>query len=76
MENNILSGAEYAEEVFYCSDCHSLHVLTDSALATEEWDGTYCGKCNSANIATCTLGEWLAEEAVMEQKRKEIEWNR
>jgi len=64
------------EQVYYCKSCHSLCVLVDDLLADDTWDGSYCGKCHSADIGVCTLDEWLAEEKRRADKRREIEWNR
>lgn len=50
--------------------------MTDESMADEDWDGSYCGKCFSANIGRCKFGEWLEEEERCEAKRKEIEWSK
>lgn len=71
-----LTVEEYCEPVHYCKSCHSLYVLVDEGLATADWDGSYCGKCYSANIGVCQFGDWLAEEERREAKRREIEWNK
>lgn len=71
-----LTVEEYNEPVHYCRSCHSLFVLVDETLAGEEWDGSYCGKCNSANIGVCPMGEWLEEEERREARRREMEWSR
>lgn len=71
-----LTPEEYNEEVYYCKGCHSLAVMTDESMADEDWDGSYCGKCFSANIGRCKFGEWLEEEERCEAKRKEIEWSK
>lgn len=71
-----LTVEEYNERVFYCKSCHSLYILVDEHMKDEEWDGSYCGKCYSANIGTCTFGEWLAEEERRKAKRLEIEWSK
>ena len=71
-----LTPEEYNEEVYYCTNCHSLFVITDETMADEDWDGSYCGKCFSANIGVCKFGDWLKEEERREEKRREIEWNR
>lgn len=70
-----LTLSEYAEPVYYCRDCHSLHIL-DAGTANEDWDGCYCGKCGSTDIGQCAFGEWL--EAEEEKKRREVglEWSR
>ena len=64
------------ELVFYCRSCHSLCVVVDESLASDAWDGSYCGKCHSTDIGQCTIDEWVAEEERRERRRKEIEWNR
>lgn len=62
--------------VFYCKSCHSLCVLVDEDLADEYWDGSYCGKCNSTDIGTCSMDEWLKEEERREEQRRKIEWSK
>ena len=62
--------------VYYCSDCHSMCVLVNADLAGEDWDGSYCGKCGSTNIVSCTIDEWLAEEEHRKEVKRQIEWNR
>lgn len=62
--------------VYYCKDCHSLCIIVDDSLASEVWDGSYCGKCHSTNIGVCTMEVWLDVEKKREQRRKEIEWNK
>lgn len=62
--------------VFYCGKCHSLHILVDDTMADDEWDGSYCARCNSTDVRECTMEEWLAEEEKRRKKREEIEWNR
>lgn len=64
------------DSVYYCLDCHSLCVMVDENLASEMWDGTYCGKCHSTNIGVCTMEEWLRVEEKRKQRRKEIEWSK
>lgn len=76
MQNNQPLEDDRDDLVYYCKSCHSLHILIDKSMADEEWDGTYCGKCFSANIGQCTMDEWLAEEHRREMKRREIEWNK
>lgn len=71
-----LTVEEYNEKVFYCKSCHSLYILVDDSMADDDWDGSYCGKCNSANIGECTMGEWLEEEERRKAKRREIEWSK
>ena len=53
-----------------------LCILVDEALASEAWDGSYCGKCHSTNIGICKMEDWLAVEERREKRRKEIEWNK
>jgi len=67
---------ELRQPVYYCRNCHSLFIIIDEMLASDDWDGSYCGKCSSADIGVCTLGEWLEEEERRRKKREEIEWNR
>lgn len=67
---------EYDEMVYYCRSCHSLKILVDEDLASDSWDGSYCAKCHSTDIAQCTIGEWLAEEDRRAAKRREIEWSK
>lgn len=64
------------DRVYYCRDCHSLCIIVDDSLASDLWDGSYCAKCNSTSIGTCTMEEWLEVERKREQRRKEIEWNK
>ena len=64
------------ELVYYCRSCHSLCIVVDDTLASEGWDGSYCGKCHSTDIGTCTMDEWLAEEERRRKKREEIEWSK
>ena len=71
-----LSDEEYNEPVYYCRSCHSLAVMVNEALADEDWDGSYCGKCHSTDIAVCSIGDWMAEEERRAKKRKELEWKR
>ena len=67
---------EYTEKVYYCKRCHSLYILGNDGLANDDWDGSYCGKCNSTDVGICTMGEWMEEEERREKIRKEREWNR
>ncbi len=53
---------EDTEQVCYCEDCHSLHVLIDSRFMNDGWDGLYCNNCGSTHIGKCTMQEWLKEE--------------
>lgn len=62
--------------VFYCKSCHSLCIVTDKTLISEDWDGSYCGKCMSTDIGICSIDEWLEEEERRRKKRQEIEWNK
>ncbi len=71
-----LSDEEYNEPVYYCRSCHSLCILVDESLATDGWDGDYCGDCHSTDIGVCSIGDWMAEEERRERKRKQIEWSR
>lgn len=71
-----LTPEECNEPVYYCKSCHSLCILVDEDLANEDWDGSYCGKCHSADVGVCTFGEWLAEEAKIEERRRIAEWNK
>lgn len=76
MQSNDLSLEERNEPVYFCRSCHSLFVIVDETLCGDGWDGSYCGKCHSANIGVCTMGEWLDEEERRRRKRKEIEWKK
>jgi hypothetical protein len=71
-----LTPEEYDELVFYCKDCHSLCILVDESLHFDDFDGSYCGVCGSANIDECKMGDWMAEEERRERKRKELAWKR
>lgn len=71
-----LTLEEYIEEVYYCKSCHSLYIIGDETIANEDWDGSYCGKCNSTDIATCAFGVWMEEEERRAKVRAEIEWNK
>ena len=62
--------------VYYCRSCHSLKIMIDEDLADELWDGSYCGDCQSTDIGTCTMEEWLAVEEEWRKKREEIEWTK
>lgn len=64
------------DEVYYCKSCHSLMVMIDDTLANESWDGSYCGKCHSADIGICTVSEWLLEEERRKKQREKIEWSK
>ena len=64
------------DNVYYCKSCHSLCILVDDTLASEDWDGSYCGKCHSTDIGTCSMEEWLAEEEARKRSKEEIEWRR
>lgn len=68
---------EYDDEpVYYCADCHSLRILVNEHLAGDGWDGAYCGDCNSTNIHTCSIEEWVTEEERRRKLREQIEWNK
>lgn len=71
-----LTQEEYDEPVWYCRHCHSLAVLIDEDLASDTWDGSYCSKCNSTDVAKGKFGDWLKEEERREAKRREIEWSK
>ena len=62
--------SELDEPVFYCKACHSLAVVGDDSLASEDWDGSYCNICNSTDIGICSIGEWLSEEKRREEERE------
>lgn len=73
----VTSGTdEHDEDVYYCKQCHSLHILIDESFADDSWDGSYCAKCGSTDIGVTSIYEWLAEEARREKKRREIEWSK
>ena len=76
MVNNPTRKDEDNEPVFYCRGCHSLNILINQALASDEWDGCYCGKCGSTDIGQGTIDEWLKEEAKRKEKRRQIEWSK
>jgi len=68
---------EYDDEpVFYCRSCHSLHILVNEMLADDNWDGAYCGDCNSTDIGRCDIDEWVAEEERRRKLREKIEWSK
>lgn len=71
-----LSPEEFYEPVFYCRSCHSLCVMVDETMASEGWNGTYCGKCGSTDIDEIPFGQWLQEEERRKAKRREIEWSK
>lgn len=64
------------ELVYYCRSCHSLLVLVDETLADEHWDGSYCGKCHSADIGVCTIWEWLHEEERRKKVQESVQWKK
>lgn len=64
------------DNVFYCSHCHSLNILVNEELAGDDWDGSYCAKCGSTDIAECSIEEWLAEEEHRKEVKRRIEWSR
>lgn len=72
----VATPEELAEEVYFCRTCHSLSVLCDPALASDDWDGSYCCKCNSTDIGTTTIGEWLEEENRRAEAKRIREWSR
>lgn len=74
--NNDAIERDDEELVHYCKSCHSLFILVDETMADDDWDGSYCGKCYSANIGQCTMDEWLAEEERRRKKREALEWSR
>lgn len=74
MSNDV--DIENDDLVYYCKSCHSLYILVDESMADDDWDGSYCAKCYSANIAQCTMQEWLEEEERRRKKREELEWSR
>lgn len=77
MPNNQLPDTACGDDkVFYCNSCHSLCIITDELFAGDDWDGSYCAKCGSTDIETCTIDEWLAEEQRRRDKRREIEWSK
>lgn len=68
---------EYDEEpVYYCRSCHSLRILVNEELAGDSWDGAYCGDCNSTDIGTCDIDDWVAEEERRRKLREKIEWSK
>ena len=71
-----LTPEEYNEPVYYCKSCHSLCIVVDGSMADADWDGSYCGKCYSANVGVCAFGKWLEEEEDMAEKRRAIEWRK
>ena len=50
--------------------------MVDEELADDLWDGSYCGKCNSTDIGTCTMDEWLAEEEKIAEQKRKAEWRK
>ncbi len=77
MKRGPVRNDEYDDEpVYYCRSCHSLAILFDETLASDEWDGAYCSKCHSSDIATCSIDEWLEEEERRRKMRKKIEWSK
>ena len=75
MGNSATIG-EMLETVYYCKSCHSLRVLTNPDISNDDWDGSYCGVCQSTDIGECTIGEWLEEEKRMKRAKREREWRR
>lgn len=77
MENNPNLQPELDEDlVYYCKTCHSLCVISDETFASGFWDGSYCGKCFSTDIGTCTIEEWLEEEERRRKTKERIEWSK
>lgn len=72
MEENL----EDRNLVYYCKSCHSLCIITDPDMASEDWDGSYCGDCMSTDIELCTLDEWLTEEDRRRKIALDIEWRK
>lgn len=75
-ETNPPSQEELDEQVYYCKSCHSLYVLFDQAYAYDGWDGSYCGKCQSADIGVTTMREWLEEEEKRAERKRIREWSK
>lgn len=71
-----LTIGEYNEEVCYCKHCHSLCIITDEDLANDDWDGSYCGKCNSTDIGVCKFGDWLRVQEEIDDRKRKAEWNK
>ena len=77
MAKNPIPMNEYDDEpVYYCRSCHSLLIKFDETLANDDWDGSYCAKCHSCDIGTCSIEEWVAEEERRKEKRRQIEWSK
>lgn len=76
VNNPAPSEEERREKIYYCRRCHSIYIIFDDMLADGDWDGSYCGKCNSTDIGECTFGEWWDEEERRRKKKEELEWNR
>lgn len=75
--SNILHKPELDDEpVYYCRSCHSLKILVNEHLASEGWDGAYCGDCSSTDIGQTSIEDWLAEEERRRKLREKIEWNK
>ena len=71
-----LTIEEWHEPVLYCRACHSLCVVQDEPSSDGSWDGSYCGKCGSTDIASKKFGIWLREEEVVAEKRRLAEWRK
>lgn len=71
-----LTQEEYDEPIFYCKACHSCFIKIDDNLADEDWDGSFCGKCMSTDIAECKFGKWLEEEEAEAERKRIREWSR
>lgn len=72
----VLTVEEYNEPVVFCKSCHSLHIVSDETIATEDWDGSHCAKCGSTDIGECAFGQWLEETEAMEERQRRREWER
>lgn len=77
MTKNPIPKNEYDDEpVYYCRSCHSLNIKIDEVLADGFWDGSYCANCNSCDIGTCSMDEWLEEEERRKESRRKVEWSK
>lgn len=43
-------------------------ILVDDGLASDGWDGSYCGKCGATDIGECSIEEWLKEEEIRKKQ--------
>ena len=73
MPDNSTSIAYNDEPVYYCRTCHSLKIVVDPTLASPDWDGSYCAKCQSTSIGQCSIDEWVAEEERRKKKHLKYE---